>query len=210
MTDQDLELFEEYFQLEHQIPVNIKDGGSWETIPNIEAFDAMIPAAYKIASEMQGLEQNMLRPLRQLGDAIEPLAEYLKAQSRKIDLMMSYILQGQDEDDIKFNASSYGGGGFVFQSEQAFTLNNWIQCKLFFNEEAAAVFCLGKIVEVESVVDPETVQNDSADKQTPTQLFTHKVVFHRIRDEDREVVVRASLHQQSKMLLNKTKTRTNK
>ena len=41
---------------------------------------------------MQGLEQNMLRPLRQLGDVIEPLADYLKAQSRKIDLMMSYVL----------------------------------------------------------------------------------------------------------------------
>ncbi|WP_299268682.1 PilZ domain-containing protein [uncultured Psychrosphaera sp.] len=211
MTDHDLELFEEYFQLEHHIPVNIKDGGSWDSIPDMDKFDAMIPAAYKIASEMQGLEQSMLRPLRQLGDAIEPLAEYLKAQSRKIDLMMSYVLQSQDEDDIKFNAHSYGGGGFVFQSEQAFTLDNWIQCKLFFNEEAAAVFCLGKIVAIQ-IVTPSQDELDGkaeADK-TPTTSYIYKVVFHRIRDEDREVVVRASLHQQSKMLLNKTKQKSNK
>ncbi|MDU0114691.1 PilZ domain-containing protein [Psychrosphaera aquimarina] len=160
MTEQDLELFSEYFQLEHQIPVNIKDGGDWDSIPTMDQFEAMIPTPYKIASEMKGLEQTMLRPLRQLGDVIEPLAEYLKAQSRKIDLMMSYILQGQDDDDLKFQASSYGGGGFVFQSEQVFTLNNWIQCKLFFNEEAAAVFCLGKIVEIETITpDEDSVSN---------------------------------------------------
>lgn len=206
MTDQDLELFEEYFQLEHQIPVNIKDGGTLETIPDMDKFDAMIPAAYKIASEMQGLEQNMLRPLRQLGDAIEPLAEYLKAQSRKIDLMMSYVLQSQDDDDLKFQAMSYGGGGFVFQSEHSFPLNNWIKCKLFFNEEAAAVFCLGKIVEIETLAQDtnETENtNDATTEQAP--VHNYKVVFQRIRDEDREVVVRASLHQQSKMLLKKTK-----
>ncbi|MBU2916506.1 PilZ domain-containing protein [Psychrosphaera sp. F3M07] len=206
MTEQDLELFSEYFQLEHQIPVNIKDGGDWDSIPTMDQFEAMIPTPYKIASEMKGLEQTMLRPLRQLGDVIEPLAEYLKAQSRKIDLMMSYILQGQDDDDLKFQASSYGGGGFVFQSEQVFTLNNWIQCKLFFNEEAAAVFCLGKIVEVETISPDEDIVNN----EPPATSYTYKVVFHRIRDEDREVVVRASLHQQSKLLLNKTKQRSNK
>jgi hypothetical protein len=211
MTEQDLELFEEYFQLEHQIAVNVKDGGDWDSIPNMDDFDAMIPAAYKIASEMQGLEQSMLRPLRQLGEAIEPLAEYLKAQSRKIDLMMSYVLQSQDEDDLKFQANSYGGGGFVFQSEQSFKLNNWIQCKLFFNEDAAAVFCLGKVVEIQTVTPTQDeLDGKTEEYKTPTTSYIYKVVFHRIRDEDREVVVRASLHQQSKILLNKTKKKTNK
>ena len=211
MTEQDLELFEEYFQLEHEIAVNVKEGGDWKTIPDMDKFDAMIPTAYKIASEMQGLEQSMLRPLRQLGDAIEPLAEYLKAQSRKIDLMMSYVLQSQDEDDLKFQTTSYGGGGFVFQSEQSFKLNNWIQCKLFFNEDAAAVFCLAKVVEIETVTPSQNEFDGKAEEnKTPTTSYIYKVVFHRIRDEDREVVVRASLHQQSKMLLNKTKQKSNK
>lgn len=222
MTEQDLELFEEYFQLEHQISVNIKNGGPWSTIPDMQTFDASIPTAYKIASEMKGLEQNMLRPLRQLGDAIEPLAEYLKAQSRKIDLMMSYILQAQDEDDLKFNTTSYGGGGFVFVSSHHFDLNNWIECKLFFNEDAAAVYCLGKVVEITPVeselIETETTEETKATEtntdntleeqnQTPEKTLSYKVVFHRIRDEDREVVVRASLHQQSKMLLKKARNK---
>lgn len=192
MNEQDLSLFEEYFQLTHAIPVNIQLGGEWQTLPSIEQFEDDIPTPYKIASEMKGLEQTMLRPLRQLGDVIEPLADYLKAQSRKIDLMMNYILQAQDEQDVKLNTTSFGGGGFTLQtaqgSKQEFTLNSWVKCKLFFNDDAAAVFCYAKVAKI---VELE-------------EISEYTFVFHRIRDEDREIVVRASLHLQSKKLLKKT------
>lgn len=195
MKPEDLEVFEEYFQLSYPVPINIQLGGEMTNLPSFEEFESSIPLAYKIASEMQGLEQNMLRPLRQLGDVIEPLADYLKAQSRKIDLMMSYVLQGQDEGDFKLHTSSFGGGGFTFESDMNLELDSWLQCKLFFNEDAAAIFCLAKVAKIE--------KNEELNKYT--------MVFCRIRDEDQEIVVRASLHLQSKQLLKKTqdKQKTN-
>ena len=189
MTPEDQQAFEEYFQLVHAVPVNVKVGGDIENLPEQVQFEDQIPVAYKIASEMQGLEQNMLRPLRQLGDVIEPLADYLKAQSRKIDLMMSYVLQSQDEDDIKLHTTTFGGGGFTFESEQSFDTNQYLVCKLFFNEDAAAIYCYAKIAQVEAV--------EGGNKYT--------LLFSRIRDDDREIVVRASLHLQSKQLLEKTR-----
>lgn len=191
MLQTDQELFEEYFQLEHQIGVNVEVNGPWSQVPDQDSFEQSIPLPFKIASEMKGLDQTMLRPLRALGDAIEPLADYLNAQSRKIDLMMSYILRAEDEQGLQFATKSYGGGGFVFFSEDAFEVDTWATCKLFFEEDAAAVYCVGKIV-----------ASEQGEGDTPQYLNT--VVFHRIRDEDREVVVRASLHQQSKLLLKKT------
>lgn len=188
MNEHDLTLFEEYFQLQHAVPVNIQPGGQWHTLPSEEEFEQAIPTPYKIASEMKGLEQTMLRPLRQLGDVIEPLADYLKAQSRKIDLMMSYILQAQDQDDLKLLTSTFGGGGFTLISEETFEHNSWVQCKMFFNDDAAAIFCYAKVAKVE----PQDAEN------------LYHFVFHRIRNEDREIIVRASLHQQSKQLLKKT------
>lgn len=193
MNEQDISLFEEYFQLTHAIPVNIQSGGDWQSLPSFEQFENDIPTPYKIASEMKGLEQTMLRPLRQLGDVIEPLADYLKAQSRKIDLMMNYILQAQDEQDVKLDTSSFGGGGFKLKTEQTFETDTWVKCKLFFNEDAAAVFCYAKVAEAETIDDT-------------THEYTF--IFHRIRDEDREIVVRASLHLQSKQLLKKTQDKS--
>jgi len=190
MNESDQTLFLEYFQLDHEIQVNVKSGGAWHSVPSFEEFLRAIPVPFKIATEMKGLEQTMLRPLRQLGDVIEPLADYLKAQSRKIDLMMTYILQAEDEKELQFVTKSYGGGGFTFISNEIFTPNDWVICKLFFDEEAAAVFCFGKVAECESLGEEAG--------------YINTVVFHHIREEDREVVVRASLHQQSKQLLKKT------
>lgn len=192
MTPEDQQAFEEYFQLAHAIPLNIKLGGDIAQLPEQQTFEDSIPLAYKVASEMQGLEQNMLRPLRQLGDVIEPLAEYLKAQSRKIDLMMSYVLQAQDEDDTKLKTDTFGGGGFTFTTDQDFALNSYLECKLFFNEDAAAIFCYAKVANIEPT--------DNGNQYT--------LVFCRIRDEDREIVVRASLHLQSRQLLEKTRNKT--
>lgn len=194
MTPEDQEIFEEYFQLTHSVPLNVKLGGKINQLPSQQDFEDSIPLAYQVASEMQGLEQNMLRPLRQLGDVIEPLADYLKAQSRKIDLMMSYVLQSQDDSDIKLRTETFGGGGFTFISEQDFQLDTYLQCKLFFNEDAAAIFCYGKIVDIESMDENKK----------------YKLIFCRIRDDDREIVVRASLHLQSKQLLEKTKKKQEK
>jgi len=196
MNATDQERFNEYFQLEHEIQVNVKQGGSWETLPSYDSFERNIPVPFKMASEMKGLEQTMLRPLRQLGDVIEPLADYLKAQSRKIDLMMTYILQAEDEKDLQFVTQSYGGGGFTFTSEQPFTIDDWLVCKLFFDEEAAAVFCYGKLVESVANTDDEHTS------------YVNTVIFQHIREEDQEVVVRASLHQQSKQLLKKTQAKS--
>ena len=192
MNEQDQSLFEEYFQLTHAIPVNIQQGGDINSLPSFEEFEEDIPVPYKVASEMKGLEQTMLRPLRQLADVAEPLADYLKAQSRKIDLMMNYILQSQDEDDLKLNTLSFGGGGFILKTEQEFEIDSWVKCKLFFKDDAADVFCYAKVCQ----------QQPSENGYSYTFLFQH------IRDEDREVVVRASLHLQSKQLLKKTQDKS--
>ncbi|MBU2881346.1 PilZ domain-containing protein [Psychrosphaera sp. B3R10] len=196
MTDQDLQLFNEYFQLEHRVNVNITLGGDWSTLPSDEAFDRSIPVPYKIASEMKGMEQTMLRPLRQLGDVIEPLANYLKAQSRKIDLMMSYILQSEDETGDQYTTFSYGGGGFTFYTDKPWQIDQWFTCKLFFDDEATAVFCLSKLVSCEDKSEEDEVK------------YLNTMVFRKIREEDRESIVRASLHQQSKQLLKKTQSKS--
>ncbi|MDA8621706.1 PilZ domain-containing protein [Psychrosphaera sp.] len=193
MNEQDFAQFSEYFQLNHAIEFNISKGDVLSNTPTDEEFEAQIPLPYKLASEMKGVEQNMLRPLRQLGDVIEPLADYLKAQSRKIDLMMHYILQAEDESDDRHSTVSFGGGGFVFKSSETYNETEYLVCKLFFNDEASAIYCLGKVIDVV--------------KDSDSSNITYTILFHKIRDEDRETVVRASLHQQSKQLLKKTQKR---
>lgn len=216
MNEQDKAVFEEYFQLEHQVGINLQKGELLSQSPSLEEFEASIPLPFKLASDMKGVEQNMLRPLRQLGDVIEPLADYLKAQSRKIDLMMSYILQAQDESDTQLKTDSYGGGGFTLTTADDLDVDYWYTCKLFFQDEASAIYCLVRIIDVQDLgglsdLDDSTIESstDPTIDTSESSLKKYKLVFHRIREEDQELVVRASLHQQSKQLLKKTKQRQN-
>ena len=77
--------------------------------------------------------------------------------------------QSQDEDDIKLQTVTYGGGGFTLLTTEELSPENYLKCKLFFNEEAAAIYCYAKIVKVETTEDGK--------------LYT--LVFCRIRDDDK-------------------------
>ena len=112
--------------------------------------------------------------------------EYLNHQAQKMDLLVGYILGQQDNENTRFQALKFGGGGIIFNSNNTniFSTGDFIELKLFFPDENSALYCIGEIVSSE-LIDSE--------KQ-------HKVIYHHIREEDREALVRNSLHQQSKQL----------
>ena len=63
--------------------------------------------------------------------------------------------------------------------------------KIFLLDEHSAVYCYAEVIDV--------VQELGA--------YLHKVIFHFIREDDREVLVRTSLHKQSKQLQRLAKQR---
>ncbi|MEW6992365.1 PilZ domain-containing protein [Colwelliaceae bacterium 6441] len=187
MTDSDtslkLDQFNEFFTIKHEFSVNVsllaKEQGS-----DYQSFINNMPAPFKMASDMSTLDQAALRPLQALSGIAGQLVEYLNHQSQKIDLLMGYILSQQVAEETHYQGISFGGGGVIFSSEQAFTIADLVELKVFIESDNCAVYCYGEIIEIESEDD----------------VFLHKVIFHFIRDEDREVLVRASLHKQSEQL----------
>ena len=94
-----LEQFNQYFQIEHVIAVHLEHVDDKHLPTDNSDIDKLIPPLFKLANEVNVLEQTALRPLRQLGDVAEDLAQYLKLQSRKIDLILSHILANENQQD---------------------------------------------------------------------------------------------------------------
>jgi len=157
-----------------------------------------MPMPFKLASDMVTIDQAALRPLQALTGVTGQLVEFLNHQSHKIDLLIGYILSQQDEEQHRYQGIKFGGGGVKFSAQTAFELGQKLEMKLFLLENNCAVYCYGEVIDV--------VEN-TENAQSP---FQHKVIFHFIREDDREVLVRTSLHEQSKQLQKLSQLRNQK
>jgi len=181
-----LQQFDEFFTIDYDFNVNISPIDMNQSI-SYQTFLQNMPMPFKMASEMVSLDQAALRPLQTLGSIAGQLMDYLNHQSQKIDLLVSYILSQQDETENRQQGKSFGGGGITFSSSTSHEINDVIEVKIFLNNDNCAVYCFGEIIEATEIKD-ELGRN------------VYKAVFHFIRDEDREILVRTSLHLQSKQL----------
>lgn len=185
-----LEQFNEFFTIAHTFNINIASLAP-EAIRDYQHFVDHMPPAFKMVSDMTTLDQAALNPLQALSGVAGQLVDYLNHQAQKIDILMTYIMSQQDEAGARYQGTSFGGGGITFTHHKSLTLNEIIELKIFIQNDNCAVYCFGEIIEI----------NEQAGQ------FVHKVIFHFIRDEDREILVRASLHRQTKQLQQLAKQR---
>jgi len=176
--------FDEFFLMAHPIRVNVRQLPTHATLPSDEELELSMPYAFRLASELATIEAQALRPLRNLGEHASDLVDYLQHQARKIDLMMSYILQQQDDISQRLQAIKFGGAGLIIGDDKPWQIGELAELKLFLQEEAAAIFCYGEVIACQQ-------QEDS---------YHISFLFARIREQDQELLVRASLHLQAQQL----------
>jgi hypothetical protein len=188
--EEKLTQYQEFFAIEYQFSVNIKviesDKG--------EKFDLFLqdmPAPFKLATDMGDIDQTALRSIQNLGTSAAQLVSFLNQQSQKIDLLIGYILSQQDAEKFRYKGSKFGGGGINFIAKNAFNVGQLVELKIFLPSSHCAIYSYGEIIEI-----------TDHDHQ-----FTHKVIFHFIREKDRELLVRNSLQEQAKQLQKLAKLR---
>jgi len=182
-TEQKLIKYNEFFSIEHEFSINILPVETHKAT-SYEQFLTDMPTPFKMASDISSIDQAALRPLQSLSGVASQLVEFLNHQSKKIDLLIGYILSQQDEEKHRYQGLKFGGGGLLFTADKAFELAQLLEMKIFLLNENYAVYCYGEVIEVEQV----------------QSNYLHKVIFHFIREDDREALVRTSLHAQSKQL----------
>jgi hypothetical protein len=176
--------FDEFFSIDYPFNVNATIIET-EYSPSYQAFMNTMPMPFKMASEIITLDQAALRPLQTIGSVAGQLVDYLHHQAQKIDLLVSYILSEQDNEQQRYQGTHFGGGGVIFTSKDPFSVGQFIELKIFLHDDNCAIYCCGEIISA---------------SPTDDELTNYKVIFHHIREEDREILVRCSLHQQSKQL----------
>lgn len=181
--EQKLAKYHEFFSIEHNFNINILPL-ELTNVTSFEQFLVDMPTPFKMASDMKSIDQSALRPLKALSGVTGQLVEFLNHQSAKIDLLIGYILSQQDDEEHRYEGIEFGGGGLLFTANKAFKIAQLLEMKIFLQNQNCAVYCYGEVIEI----------------QPNQNTYLHKIIFHFIREEDREILVRNSLHEQSKQL----------
>jgi hypothetical protein len=181
--------YQDYFSVEHTIRINVRaiDG----PLPTLAELVNAIPPPFLLASDVNSLNNSALRSLNRLGELADELANYLQHQARKIDLLLHYVLKQQDEHHQRYTTQSYSGSGCCYLADAALPVLQVTEIKLFLGNNDGAVFCYGQVLSCEKQADKWQI----------------KLIFSCIREEDQELIVRASLHQQSRLLKLKAEQR---
>jgi len=186
--------FNEFFLIKHKLNVNVLPIEK-NRVPELELLEENMPYAFKIAGELASIEAQALRPLRNLSSHAAELSQFLNAQARKIDLMMSYILHQQDDESLRFVSLRFGGGGIEVESSKPMNIGDAVELRIFLTEEASAVFCYAEVISC-----------DAKESTEDTPKYTIAFIYSRIRETDQELLVRASLHLQAQQLRKRSET----
>ncbi|MFQ2198204.1 PilZ domain-containing protein [Aeromonas hydrophila] len=180
---------EQFFSVTHATPVNVIPMPGDFHLPSLEALEAELPEPFRIASAITSIDMVTSRLIRNQNDSMHDLVEIINQQSRKIDMIMGYVLSVQDHPEHRFHTLSFGAGQLTYLHPrqghgEVPHLHQIVRLKIFLREEASAIYCYGQVKQLE-----------------PSEHGTHVMLdYVRIREDDRELLVRASLHIQSKQL----------
>ncbi|RKF19544.1 PilZ domain-containing protein [Alginatibacterium sediminis] len=192
---------QEYFSVDHQLNMNVEVVEPQHCPTDYAQFLSEMPEAFQLSAQIGLKDQNMFNNLRLLGEVGEQLSQYLMRQNQKIEQVLSYVLQQQDESDLRAQSIQIGGSQLSFAWKQNLSIGQLIRTKLFLPEESAAIFCYLK-------VDSSKMREDTnTDNEVPS--FEINCSYQWLREEDQETLVRASLHVQSQQLKLRSQQRQN-
>ena len=210
--------YQEYFAVRDELEINVIPMAPDASLPTDDDFLQQAPAVFRLASELQGVDPTALAQLRSLGNAAQIIADVLNQQNRKLSALLSYLLRNEDEPEHRALGFEYGGAGVGFCMQKPIALGQLVEIKIFLPDESTAVYCIGQIIECDEAPATSTSANADApmtsshtdDVTNPSSSasgYRLKALFQRISDSDRELLIRACMHAQSRLLKKRANAR---
>ncbi|WP_144208915.1 hypothetical protein [Shewanella donghaensis] len=186
-----------YFTVPHDFSVYLESWSDSKGIPSEQDLRSMQSVGLKLLSEVKELEATCLLQLRNLDNDAKAVVDFLKLQSRKVDLVLHHVLEKEVQAGEQFNGSHFGGSGITLISDCPLTVDDYYKTSIYISSELVAILCLCQVSQCQPVAIADADDN-RADNQTTQYNIT--LEFSQILDADVEQLVKASLTVQQKML----------
>ncbi len=186
---------QEYFTVHHNLTINVEALNTGFALPDEETFTAEIPAPFIVASEFSKLDTLADNARLELKNKeLKHVIELLDTQNTKLNLLLSFMLSQQDDPTTRFQTTQFGASQLSYHTATALETNQLVRVKLFLDHPAAAIYCYAQVV--------ECVASE--------QGFAITLKYKILRDTDQDLLIKAALYQQQKLLRQRSLERDNK
>ncbi len=185
---------QEYFTVHHALTINAEPLAESFVLPSYPLFEAEIPAPFVVASEFSQLDLLNESARKELNNSeLKQVIHLLDTQNSKLNLLLTFLLSQQDDPRYRSVTVSFGASQCSFISKQALHIDQILRVKLFLEHPAAAIYCYARVVNCEPHSDG----------------FNATAKYELLRDADQDLLIKASLYQQQKLLRQRSIDREN-
>ncbi|MGX9462039.1 hypothetical protein ACWXWU_12495 [Shewanella sp. A14] len=180
-----------YFSVPHHFNVYLTSWDQHRALPTDDELRDMQSIGLKLLTEVKSLEANCLLQLRNLDNEAKAVVDFLKLQSRKVDLVLQHVLEKEVQDGELFKGDQFGGSGVSIISSRPLAVNEHVKTHIYLHTELVALMCVCQIKNCTPIPTDDDIE---------TTLWRCELEFSQILEDDIEQLVKASLNVQQKML----------
>lgn len=190
-----------YFSINHPFDVYLSPWDNTNSPPSAELLSAMLPSGLQLISDVKALESDCLLQLRHLDDEAKTVVEFLKLQSRKIDMVLQHVMAQEQYEGDKYAATHFGGSGFTIISSEPLELGLEFKATLHIKEELVALLSIAKVQSCRLLDQAQSkLISTPNDSNHTVAHYACEFSFTVIQESDVEQLVKASLSLQQKQL----------
>lgn len=188
-----------YFSVPHPFTAYLRLWDENRPLPSEMALRSMQSLGIQLLSEVKALEASCLLQLRHLDNEAKVVVDFLKLQSRKVDLVLQHVLEKEVQEGDKYDGCQFGGSGIRIISTTALPLGRHVKVTLFIHDELVAILCFAKVTAC--MLSQEALSTaQQAQQHNASSPYLIDLEFSQILDSDVEQLVKASLNVQQKQL----------
>ncbi|SDG74461.1 hypothetical protein SAMN04488136_102123 [Vibrio xiamenensis] len=185
---------QEYFTVHHQLTINAQPLADDFIFPSSAQFEAEIPAPFVVASEFSQLDMLNDSARKELNNSdFKHVINLLDTQNSKLNLLLTFLLSQQDDPQYRSTTVAFGASQCSYLSATPLNNEQALRVKLFLEHPAAAIYCYARVIGCEA--------------HEQGYLITAK--YQMLRDADQDLLIKAALYQQQKLLRQRSIDREN-
>ncbi len=176
----------QYFRIKNWLIINFETVESVEDLPEYSDLTNQESPRITLLQELSRLEEENQSYLRSLQEKQSNLGKYLLNMNKKFELLTRFVIQSLSDHPQELTEVDISGGGLRFSTSQKQVIDQLIKLEIVLVPE-----CYG-IIAYARVVDCQPIEGSNC--------YTLAVIFVKLREADRDAIVRHVFKVQSNQL----------